>query len=299
MSDVILALAPAKINLGLRVLGRRSDGYHEIDTIMQTVTLFDRVSMTWPGSGAVTCSLPSIPPSENLIGRAAMHLADRCQRLVDVDFHLEKRIPVAAGLGGGSSNAASALRLLARLWGIEESDPRLHDAAAATGSDVPFFLAGGRARATGRGERIEPMARTETRWVVVVSPDVVIERKTATLFAALGSEDFGSDVQDAEHHNAFRRPLYDNFPEIARIADALRTHCDVPSVITGAGPAHYVLLDDLHAALRLLWSARTDERLTGCSIHVARTFAGPGPILTIRNDSSRERVSTDDTSRAR
>lgn len=169
--------APAKINWVLNVLGRRADGYHEIDTLMQTISLADRLTIEAisgePGLGAgsgpdaeepdaqprLTCSDPSLPTGpENLVWRAweAMRRAFP-GRVGAVSIHIEKRIPHGAGLGGGSSDAAAAMRALNEIFGLGAPPGRLAEIAAEIGSDVPFFIRGGLARARGRGEIIEPI----------------------------------------------------------------------------------------------------------------------------------------------
>lgn len=140
--------APAKINLYLHVLGKRADGYHRLDSLVTFASVGDHVRVQAGGSGALTVggpfatALADQPPEHNLVLRAAHGLATALKRPLDVDFHLEKRLPVASGIGGGSADAAAALRGLARLWGLADTDPRLRHVAFACGADVPVCLAG-------------------------------------------------------------------------------------------------------------------------------------------------------------
>jgi 4-diphosphocytidyl-2-C-methyl-D-erythritol kinase len=167
------AICPAKINLGLRVVGRRSDGYHEIVTIFQAIDLCDVLE----GQAAETLTLeisdPSIPAGEsNLVVRAARLLQERCApaRGLGARLTLDKGIPAGAGLGGGSSDAAGALMLLNALWALNLDSSAVLALAAELGSDVPFFLTGGTALGTGRGTTIEPLPPIAARKVLLGSP---------------------------------------------------------------------------------------------------------------------------------
>lgn len=149
-------LSPAKINLSLRILGKRSDGFHEIDTLMVKLPgLADEITITPAASFSFTCSDPTLPiDSRNLVVRTADSLSEKSGQPLPFHIHLEKRIPHGAGLGGGSSNAASTLLALNGQLGTPLPTTELHELAAALGSDVPFFLHHGAARCTGRGEII-------------------------------------------------------------------------------------------------------------------------------------------------
>jgi 4-diphosphocytidyl-2-C-methyl-D-erythritol kinase len=154
----LVARCPAKVNLALRVLRRRPDGFHELDTIFQAVDLWDSLEIREGADLVLTCDAPGLPTDEsNLVLRAAGLLRERSGVSRGASLHLRKRIPAQAGLGGGSSDAAGALVLCSRFWGLEASTGALRTLAAEIGSDVPFFLEGGTARGTGRGERIEPL----------------------------------------------------------------------------------------------------------------------------------------------
>lgn len=152
--------APAKINLWLRVLGRRGDGFHEVETRLAPLALSDRLSLVRDeslaeGEIALSCDDPTVPGDEsNLVVRALRALEGTTGRLPGLRLHLEKRIPHGAGLGGGSSDAAAALRLVEAAFGLALEPGVLQEAAAAVGSDVPFFLLGQVADARGRGEQV-------------------------------------------------------------------------------------------------------------------------------------------------
>ncbi|MFP4058503.1 MAG: 4-(cytidine 5'-diphospho)-2-C-methyl-D-erythritol kinase [Candidatus Brocadiia bacterium] len=165
---------PAKLNLFLEVLGRRPDGYHDIDTVMQAIDLYDELHIA-PRAGPalrLECDCAGLPSDErNLALRAAMALKEETGYPGGARLRLTKRIPVGAGLGGGSSDAAGALVGLDRAWGLGLRDEGLRQLAARVGSDVAFFLRGGTARCTGRGEAVEPAAaRLRARYALVCPP---------------------------------------------------------------------------------------------------------------------------------
>ena len=151
--------SPCKVNLLLNILGKRDDGFHELETVMQPVKLFDELIFERGGKGIqLTCSENSLPAdSKNLVHRAATAFLSAAQISAGVKIHLEKKIPLAAGLGGGSGNAATTLLGLNELFGNRFPANRLYELAATLGSDVPFFLQKKPALATGRGEKIQPL----------------------------------------------------------------------------------------------------------------------------------------------
>lgn len=190
-----IEIAPAKLNLGLKILRRREDGYHDIASVLQTVDLCDRLRFTPAAAGEtlVRCDHPDVPAGpENLVSRAVEVL--RRETGVDrgVRVDLDKRIPTGAGLGGGSSNAAAALRALDRLWGLRLGPERLSGLAAELGSDVPFFLGGGTAIATGRGERIRPVDWQDEFWYVLVYPGFPVSTARAYQNVRIGLTDTGA-----------------------------------------------------------------------------------------------------------
>lgn len=193
----ITLAAPAKINLFLEVTGRRSDGFHGLETVFQTIELHDtvRVDLTatgpgsWqsPGVVALVCDDPSLPVDQrNLAWRAAAAYLQR-RPIGQVGITLSKRIPHGAGLGGGSSDAAAVLRALARL---DSAPPDLADLAAGLGSDVPFFLLGGTAHATGRGEVLTALPDLPGLPITVLMPDGA-SCPTPAIFAAMTDDERG------------------------------------------------------------------------------------------------------------
>lgn len=164
-------LAYAKFNLSLAVLGKRDDGYHEVDTILQSIDLSDRLELTPSDRGGleVTADAPDVPDGEaNLVWRALELLRESCSIEEGMRVRITKRIPARAGLGGGSSDAACALCAANRIWDARLPGGDLEHLAARIGSDVPFFVRGGTQRCRGRGERVAPLPDLPlTKWVIV------------------------------------------------------------------------------------------------------------------------------------
>lgn len=164
--------APAKVNLTLRVLGKRPDGYHALESVMQQLTLADTLTFddAPPGEVRFTCSDPSLETEDNLVVRAARLMQAACPVPRGVAIHLTKYIPKQAGLGGGSSDAAATLAALNEFWEIRLPLDELTDLAAQLGSDVPFFLSGPCAVVRGRGESMTPVIHTTPCHVVLAKP---------------------------------------------------------------------------------------------------------------------------------
>jgi 4-diphosphocytidyl-2-C-methyl-D-erythritol kinase len=172
-----------KINWLLNVLGKREDGYHEVNTILQTIDLHDEVSIRVDNSSAklkVTSSGRSVPAGrDNIAWLAANRLRENCSVKCGAHIHLVKRVPVGGGLGGGSSNAATTLMALNQLWNCGLDYEELSKIAAGIGSDVPFFLTGGTAAALGRGERIEPLQDAPPERLILYAPNSEISTEKA------------------------------------------------------------------------------------------------------------------------
>ena len=178
--------APAKINLTLEVTGRRADGYHDIASIMQTVGLVDELTFDEADGLTLECDAPELQTHDNLVLRAARLLREHAGVDHGARIRLRKRIPHPAGLGGGSSDAATALIGLCRMWGLDMSVSDLTPLAASLGSDIPFFLHGGTALVSGRGEKVRPLPAAELGSVIILAPDIEAENKTAAMYGRLG-----------------------------------------------------------------------------------------------------------------
>lgn len=260
--DTLSGLAPAKVNLVLEVTGRRADGYHEVDSVLQTLALADTVTLTVAaGEGcavAVGGPFAAGTPTDasNLAVRAAVALANLVGESVDgLRITLDKQIPPAAGLGGGASDAATVLRLLQRTW-PRVTEAHLRTAAETVGSDEAFFLTGGLARTQGRGERVTPLRALARRGVVLFVPPATIAAKTARMFAALsalpydtasvaaafaadGPVPFGA----ADVYNTFERVAFDVFPGLAALWEQLERCTREPIRLAGAGPTLFWIGD--------------------------------------------------------
>ncbi|MEI7445673.1 MAG: 4-(cytidine 5'-diphospho)-2-C-methyl-D-erythritol kinase [Burkholderiales bacterium] len=183
LREIRHAPAPAKLNLFLHVTGRRPDGYHELETVFRLIDLCDRVHLRLRDDGAIVRegALPGVPPETDLVVRAARLLQAESGTTKGVEIALDKVIPMGGGLGGGSSDAATVLLALDRLWGLDWPRERLAALGLRLGADVPFFVFGRSAYATGVGERLEPIDLPPC-WFVVVAPPVMVP--TAVVFGA-------------------------------------------------------------------------------------------------------------------
>ena len=251
--------APAKVNLGLEVIGRRDDGFHEIATIFVAIDLCDRLTLTPSEKLELTCDDDALAGGDNLAFRALQFLREEIHHRGGARVELSKGIPAAAGLGGASSDAAAALIGGRDLWRSDVSDARLHEIASHLGSDVPFFLRGGCAVGRGRGDILDPLPLPRELWFVVVVPDTAIPRKTASLYAQLSAEDLsdgsriaaqaarmaaGLPLDEALLKNAFASPLYVIAPELAALPNVMKDAGAPTVAISGAGPAHYTVVTD-------------------------------------------------------
>ena len=194
----ISVAAPAKINLSLEILRRRDDGYHDVATVLQTVDLADELDIEPASDIVVEGDTEGIPLEENLVYRAARLLQAHLSETRGARIVLHKRIPLAAGLGGGSTDAAATLAGLCRLWEHDLRRGELATLAAELGSDVPFFLYGGTALAEGRGERVTPLPPLRHADIVLLAPPIDLPNKTATLYRSLDPAAFtGGEVTRA------------------------------------------------------------------------------------------------------
>ncbi len=283
---MISSVAPAKINWTLEVLGRRDDGYHEVRTVMQTVDLCDELSVVPAGGLTLAPNLDAYAPGDDdLVLRAARALAAAAGREPEAEISVTKRVPAAAGLGGGSSDGAATLRALDRLWKTEATGDRLLEVAAGLGSDVPFFLYGGTALAEGRGERMTALTEVGATWLVILVPPLTMSEKTRRMYAALKPGDFttgshaddfaariasGRSVADAPLFNAFERAAYESFEGLASFRDSLVQAGAASVHVCGAGPALFSVASG-EAEARAIRS-RVARVRRGEKVHVVRTL---------------------------
>jgi 4-diphosphocytidyl-2-C-methyl-D-erythritol kinase len=283
---MISTVAPAKINWTLEVLGRREDGYHDVRTVMQTVDLCDEVSVDRATGLTVAHGAPAYAPGdEDLVLRAARALATVAGREAEAAVSVTKRVPAAAGLGGGSSDGAATLRALDRLWETHETADRLSEVAAGLGSDVPFFLRGGTALAEGRGELITPQSDIGATWLVILVPPLSMSEKTKRMYAALRPGDFtegshadaflsslapGRSVADGPLFNAFERAAYEVFGGLALFRDSLAQAGAGSVHLCGAGPSLFCVASGESEARAI--RSRVARVRRGEKVHVVRTL---------------------------
>ncbi len=273
--------ALAKINLTLEVLHKRADGYHEIRTIFQTVSLADTIELEFnPARRAriTIASSPEIPG--NLAALAAEAVLDAARARGEVRITLRKRIPMGAGLGGGSSDAAAILLALPVLAGCVIESTRLHELAAALGSDVPFFLTGGAALGLGRGAEVYPLPEAAAGPALIVAPGIHVSTaeaysalnrsltssapsptmKVSRLLAlCLGGELRAGDWPD-QPGNDFESVVFERHPELRRFRDRLRRLGARPAMMTGSGASLFGIFPDREARERAR-RAFADERV--------------------------------------
>jgi 4-diphosphocytidyl-2-C-methyl-D-erythritol kinase len=266
--------SPCKVNLLLNILGKRADGFHELETVMHPVKVFDTLSFTRrPGGVELTCSQPHLPTdSRNLVHRAATAFLRRTGRRDGVRIHLDKRIPVAAGLGGGSGHAATTLAGLNELFGQPLPPPALQEIAAEIGSDVPFFLQPKPALATGRGERIQsldffpalrgaafllvhPGFGIATAWAyqqLARFPTALNGRpgRAQRLISRLQRGD--AQAAGAEFYNSLEAPALEKYPLLALFQEFLRQNGAAATLMSGSGSATFALVPAVAPAEELL-----------------------------------------------
>ena len=265
----VTARAHAKVNLDLRVLGTRPDGYHELRTVFQSIALHDTVTAQQKaGPFVLKCRTPGVPVDDrNLVWRAAAALwraLGRAGDPADTVVTIEKAIPMQAGLGGGSADAAAALQVLGRVWGGAPLS-LLREVAAGVGSDAPFFLSGGTALGLGRGEEVYPLVDLPRHWIVLVRPPFGVSTVEAYTWydedRAAGVREPRIDVQilpvpwpsrAAQMINDLEPPVLRRHPEIGTIKAALREAGASAAAMSGSGSAVFGLFRTRPAAARAL-----------------------------------------------
>ena len=247
--------APAKLNLFLHVIGRRADGYHLLQSVFTLIDRCDAIRIRPRAGGAIVRvnDVPGVPSDEDLAVRAARALQRATGTSMGAEIEVEKRIPIGGGLGGGSSDAATVLLALDRLWGTRMPADELRRLGATLGADVPFFLFGESAWVEGVGERLAPIA-VPPRWYVVLVPPVSVP--TAAIFAApeltrntepLKMEDFSART---EVRNDLQAPAVARYPAIGEHLDWLRRRAHAR--MTGSGGCVFAAFETREAAQRVI-----------------------------------------------
>lgn len=261
MGDTFFTLPSfAKINWLLRVLGKRADGFHEICTVFQTVSLHDNLSFSICDEIILTCQDKKIPTDEtNLIVKAAIELKRKFNIKTGAKIHLEKNIPAPGGLGGGSSNAAVALFGLIKLWEIEIDSTELSKIGEKLGSDVPFFFSGGTALGTGRGTEIFLLDDISEKQILIVTPKTDVP--TVEAFARLNAPRLTNktpkrilqicrdeaqmlDLRQSFLVNDFEKTVFSLEPEIRRVKEKLLGLKAKHALLSGSGASVFAVFDD-------------------------------------------------------
>jgi 4-diphosphocytidyl-2-C-methyl-D-erythritol kinase len=262
--------SPGKVNLLLNILGKRPDGFHELETVMQPVNLCDRLTFERRG-GAVelSCSDAALPvDSRNLVHRAATGFLQTAKISDGVRIHLEKKIPLAAGLGGGSGNAATTLLALNKLFGQPLSAAKLSELAASLGSDVPFFLQDQPALATGRGEKIQPLdffPALRDKVFLLIHPGFGIatawayenlarfpaalngkKSRAQKLISLLKTNDLKMAAK--EFYNSLEAPALEKYPVLALFQEFLRAHGALAALMSGSGSTTFAIAENVAVA---------------------------------------------------
>jgi 4-diphosphocytidyl-2-C-methyl-D-erythritol kinase len=256
----------AKINLSLRVKAKRADGFHEVQTILQAIDLSDRlICERKRGPFQIACSTPGVPVDRtNLVWRAAERLWDAagCDgEPRDTVITLEKNIPIQAGLGGGSSDAASALLALRRLWMLKVADEELFAMAVGLGADVPYFFLGGTSLGLGRGDEVYPLADLPRCWVVLILPPFGIPTARAYEWLDLyrGRSPAAAEPRYLPHTwmgrivplvNDFEPPVIERHPVIGQVIRELTKLGAVMSAMSGSGSTVFGIFMTSSAARR-------------------------------------------------
>jgi 4-diphosphocytidyl-2-C-methyl-D-erythritol kinase len=261
--------SPCKVNLLLNILGQRPDGFHELETVMQPVKLCDRLAFERGGGVVLSCNDATLPvDARNLVHRAATAFLQAAKISDGVRMHLEKRIPLAAGLGGGSGNAATTLLALNELFGQPLPAAKLEELAATLGSDVPFFLQNKPALATGRGEKIQalddfpalrgkafllihPGFGISTPWAyqnLARFPEALKGRpgRAQKLVARLQSGAGG--IAGADFCNSLEAPALEKHPVLALFQEFLRANGALAALMSGSGSTTFAIADNPTAA---------------------------------------------------
>lgn len=246
--------APAKINLGLEILGKRPDGLHELRTLMAMLDFGDHLTLSTAPKSTVR-GVPGVGQDTNLICRAVNAYRQTRKMVPGVQVSAIKHIPMAAGLGGASADAAATLRALNALARVPLPDDALLELAASLGGDVPFFLGSPLALSSGTGTDLSPLSPVPFD-VLLIVPDLTIPNKTRTLYSLVDPSDFsdGARVEDGVRWlakrnlpsrqllaNAFERPLYALAPDLTSLRQTLETLDCLAVGLSGAGPTHYVV----------------------------------------------------------
>ena len=275
--------AHAKINLTLEVIGKRGDGFHNLVSIIQTIDMHDVLTVEGASELSVTCDDPEVPIESNLALAAAEEFCRFVGERRGARIHISKKIPVAAGLGGGSADAAATLRALNRLWKTGLSSGQLQGIGAEVGSDVPVLIDGGTALVQGRGEDVKPLPTANLDWLLVASPTSAVEGKTALMFSHMDRSMYtrgvlshklagriigGKDVPEEFLFNVFQPMMPDVFPDWSDAHDQLVSLGAREVFLSGAGPTMFAIPPSRE--IGVAWQLLLQQR--GVRAHLARPW---------------------------
>jgi 4-diphosphocytidyl-2-C-methyl-D-erythritol kinase len=296
-----LLATPAKVNLGLKIVGRRPDGYHDILTVMEPISLADNLYCEFHPGPTDRCTLacprlPEVAAADNLVVKAAVRMVELARERVGGPaghwhFSLDKKIPSGAGLGGGSSNAAAVITLLERFYGLGLSPAERVEIAASLGADIPFFLAPGLARVEGIGERITRLGCGPVRWYLLVKPDFGVDTGWAYGALRAGAQRRNPDYDGGQFtgcgpaayrlENDFEAPVFARFPRLADIKAWLAGRPDCRgALMSGSGAVVYGIFDSFAAACREYENTRRQWSGEGCMVFLARNLRSPDRALS-------------------
>ncbi|MGZ3643342.1 MAG: 4-(cytidine 5'-diphospho)-2-C-methyl-D-erythritol kinase [Ktedonobacteraceae bacterium] len=293
--DVCFVRAYAKINLTLDVLGKRNDGYHDLATVMQTVDLHDTICLSTTNDNKVqiVCTIPELSNDNNLAVRAVHLVRQHINSRQGVLIELHKRIPMAAGLGGGSSDAAAVLLALQRWWQLQLSPTDLLEIASSLGSDVPFFITGGLALCEGRGERVTTLSSNwprAMRWLLLLKPAISVS--TAAVFRNLPASEYTNGLhsqavcaalladktpESEDLHNCFERSVMETYPEVALSRESLLKAGASIVRLSGTGPTLFAPFSDLIEAQKVL----KELQIQGYEVYLSRAIQPNDGIVSV------------------
>jgi 4-diphosphocytidyl-2-C-methyl-D-erythritol kinase len=278
--------APAKLNLFLSIIKKREDGYHDIGTMFHTISCGDVLFCEKNANCEISISYNTpqeYPPEKDLIYKATLKLKEEFDVPSGVNFYLEKNLPLGAGLGGGSSNAAAALKLLNKLWGLNASPMELERVGATLGADIPFFIRGGAALGEGIGEILTPLKpiSSESCIMVIATPKCSVPTAEAYKHIApagkqrwqnfvngLKNGDFETPLDDSyDFFNHFEASVFEKYPLIASLRQKLNA-CGGKSLLSGSGASVFSLFSSLENAAKAYSAVKNECRF----LRIARFY---------------------------
>jgi 4-diphosphocytidyl-2-C-methyl-D-erythritol kinase len=278
--------APAKINLSLRVVGKRRDGYHLLDTVMVPVSLYDEIEISRRKSNQrrkgliVTCDHPLVPSGKrNLVYRAAALVLGKRARREPVHIHIDKKIPVGAGLGGGSSDAAATLLGLNRLFRLKKTRRELLAMAASLGADVPFFIRGRPARARGIGDELTPLRSFRPLWIVILYPGFPVSTAWAyrNLKLTKGIENTSLNFRLRARQklargavNDLEKAVFRRYPRVACLKERLVEEGAAGALMSGSGSSVFGIFFNADKARKAFLRLRKED---GIQAHLVRSLS--------------------------